>query len=167
MFKPSFMFRHDFRMLLFRLDLYKHRPINIFWNCLCDTEYLVLPMSASPIPSCQQPVFLPGKLFIIQNPGKPPTNPSNPSPSELGIRLQCSSCLLNIPLLEHVSGQAIHVCLPIILLTRLGTFASRTFYLYLTNVFCFPEIFFLHLDPKPCFLWSTTWSQVLCLPVWF
>lgn len=138
MFKPSFVFRHDFRMLLFWLDPSEHRPINILWNCLCETEYLGLPMSASPILSCQQSVFLTGKLH---NSKSRKVSYKSLQPLSFWVRYPSSvlSCTLNIPLLEHVSGQA--VCLPIILLTRPGAFASRTFYLYLLNVFCFPEIF--------------------------
>lgn len=162
MFKPSFVFRHDFRMLLFWLDPSEHRPINILWNCLCETEYLGLPMSASPILSCQQSVFLTGKLH---NSKSRKVSYKSLQPLSFWVRYPSSvlSCTLNIPLLEYVSGQA--VCLPIILLTRPGAFARKTFYLYRMSSVSLR--FFLHLVPKPCFLWSTSCSQVLYLPVWF
>lgn len=108
----------------------------------------------------------------------PPVNPS--SPPSLWFRDLSSmlpNCMLCAPQLEHTAHQAVHVCSPLFLPTRLGAVTSRTFDLYLLSVFCLPNtnsfwalfsacsstLFY----PEACLIWSAPCSHALCLPVWF
>lgn len=107
--------------------------------------------------SCQQLVFLPGKLFLIENSGKFPANPYNVRPSALGI---CPLCSLCVPFPEHV---AIPGC-PCMFTPHYPYQIGSSFWQEMLSVFaecllCLPRSF-LHPSPKACPIWSTTCSQV-------